>query len=490
MRVQLLTYNGHLTGLDSADKDALGSSDTALGQWLKPTLDKATSASRSTRDDRDNQDSTSVRKQTRQKSAEALNDEGADAPDVVAIGFQEMIPLHLALLGLSKATLDAHDFQLTAALSQHYSTPYVVLAKKCLGAIALLVYVRQDKLANVRDVRVASAAFGIANLMGNKGAVGVRIVVNDSDDDEDQNDRDSSSDPRSKGRQILTFVTAHLAAHDSGLERRNRDYQSIVERLVFAHDAESKQFKPLQPLNVFASCDRRDGSNAEQDLNYRLSLKKPKSLPLPSLTHKIQNSDFETLFQYDTLTQQRRLGKTLHGLHEARIDFKPTYKYKVGTVDTFKSFKKRVPGWTDRVVFATWADRAGDERDDVQVVPVGQSSRGDNDDKTIVEVYTSVQEFTRSDHKPVTAIIKLPRARSNPNLGSSQTTTTSQNLRLKTRNPFQVDQTWRKKKLMGWILDRVVGFNWCLLVLLGFNKDARLGVINLALIIFAMYYRS
>ena len=34
----------------------------------------------------------------------------------------------------------------------------------------------------------------------------------------------------------------------------------------------------------------------------------------------------------------------------------PTYKYKPGTISEFKKFTKRVPGWCDRVLFATWAD--------------------------------------------------------------------------------------------------------------------------------------
>ncbi|KAM0792175.1 hypothetical protein ACM66B_004872 [Microbotryomycetes sp. NB124-2] len=503
MRVQILTYNGHLTGLKSTD---------SLGQWLKPTLDKATTL-RSTKTKTKAKDGARKRRNKGRRDDDESSDEDDEdvqeedddddgVPDFVAIGFQEMIPLHLALLGLSKTALDAHDSRLNSALSQHYSTSsssssYVLLAKKCLGAIALLVYVRRDKLDNVRDIRVASAACGIAGVMGNKGGVGVRVVVNDDNKDKDD-EGDARPDPRSRGRHVLTFVTAHLAAHDKGLERRNRDYQTLVERLVFAHDSTSQTYKPVRPLNVFRDR-QRGGSSQEQvcqlydtsslfvfgDLNYRLSLKKPKSLPLPSLTHKIQNSDFETLFLHDTLTQERRRGATLHSLREGSIDFKPTYKYKVGTADTYKSFKKRVPGWTDRVVFATWTDNDGDRQrgEEQDIVKVGQQEeRGE----LVVEAYTSVQDFTQSDHKPVTAVIKLPSTRLLAKSSSSELSA----LRLRAKNPYKVDPTWRRKKLFGWVLDRIVGLNWCLLVLLGFNKDARLGIVNLALITFALYHRA
>lgn len=69
----------------------------------------------------------------------------------------------------------------------------------------------------------------------------------------------------------------------------------------------------------------------------------------------------------------------------------------------FKDFKKRVPGWCDRVLFATWAD--------------GPDGAGEfvrkEDGKSVkrkgakVEVYRSVQSFTGSDHKPVRVPFRL-----------------------------------------------------------------------------------
>lgn len=114
------------------------------------------------------------------------------------------------------------------------------MAKETLGGIALLVYTRDRTVTNkVADVRVATAACGIGRVMGNKGGVGVRIVL---DADDDQDGSSSSSEPGDGG--VFTFVTAHLAAHDKGLQRRNQDYQSIVERLVFSRESESAQFRP------------------------------------------------------------------------------------------------------------------------------------------------------------------------------------------------------------------------------------------------------
>ena len=97
-----------------------------------------------------------------------------------------------------------------------------------------------------------------------------------------------------------------------------------------------------------------------------------------------------------------------------------------------------------------------------------------------VELYRSVMQFTKSDHKPVassssssqsshlisgvqvTAIIALPR---HPKGARA--------LRLPFAAPFLIDPLWRQKQLVGWLLDRFVGFFWCLLMLAGFNRNLK-----------------
>mgnify|MGYP001612354126 FL=1 len=123
---------------------------------------------------------------------------------------------------------------------------YTLLSKKVLGGIALLVYTRDTTVTDrVVDVRVATAACGIFGRMGNKGAVGVRVTIEDGDSEKAPEGEDT-------GDTVLTFATAHLAAHDSGLERRNQDWRSIVERLVFAPDGPSEYYKPKRAKDVFA----------------------------------------------------------------------------------------------------------------------------------------------------------------------------------------------------------------------------------------------
>lgn len=139
----------------------------------------------------------------------------------------------------------------------------------------------------------------------------------------------------------------------------------------------------------------------DQDLNYRISLTSPRKLAPHLLSHHVStlsselsdesshSSSLSTLLPHDQLQQQLRSHKTLHHLSEAPITFSPTYKFKPGTRDTYKDFKKRIPGWCDRILYA---------------VAETSTTRGEEME---VEMYRSEMNFTASDHKPVRSLISF-----------------------------------------------------------------------------------
>ncbi|GAA5954018.1 hypothetical protein JCM3765_000725 [Sporobolomyces pararoseus] len=401
MRIQCATYNGHLgQGQSVLPHEGEG---TELSSWLNPTLLDGVS-------------------------------KGA-APDLVAVGFQEMIPLHLALAGFTSTALDLHQDKIRKAIERTHSAvekegvTYSLVSRKSLGGIALLVYSNDKTLTEkLQSVQVATAGCGIFNLMGNKGAVGIRLKLKTEETS-------------------WTFVTAHLAAHQNKVERRNRDWKEIVERLVFVDEEGGKGERNLYEtghLFVFG------------DLNYRISLTSPRKLAPHLLSHHVStlvspvsdsssvSSSLSTILPHDQLQQQLRQGKTLHHLSEGQINFPPTYKFKPGTVDTYKDFKKRIPGWCDRILYAVPTTEEGDFE---------------------VELYRSDMNFTASDHKPVTALFNIPSP--------------SSSVSLPFKSPYSISPAWRQQQQIGTLLDRFVGLIWCLIMLAGFNKDVRLGIVNL-----------
>lgn len=171
----------------------------------------------------------------------------------------------------------------------------------------------------------------------------------------------------------------------------------------------------------------------------------------------------DSLLPHDQLRRVMKDGKIFHtGWHEGSITFLPSYKYDVGTVGLFDSSeKKRAPSWCDRILFRTrWdkelyerkkleeeearkrdeemkargIDHAADDdevlfdydpENDGDISPEGKpglgydeydeaaddTGLGDNEatvrEQLKLDIYTSHQRITSSDHKPVVAIFTL-----------------------------------------------------------------------------------
>lgn len=173
-------------------------------------------------------------------------------------------------------------------------------------------------------------------------------------------------------------------------------------------------------------------------------------------------STLDSLLPHDQLTRLVKERKVFHeGWREGPITFLPTYKYDVGTVALFDSSeKRRPPSWCDRILFRTRKDfedykrKAREEeearRKDEEMKARGLEEAGDDDqvlfsydpesdgedqpssaglkydeydeaedagdgadierhghERIRLELYTSHQRITSSDHKPVSTIFTL-----------------------------------------------------------------------------------
>lgn len=407
-----------------------------------------------------------------------------DAPDFYAIAFQEFAPLHKALAGISDSYVYTFDRELRRVMRVHQPEVrddnlynaleagggpenYSLLAAVNHGGQVLYVYAREkppkrgvrSAAARVREVRTASVGTGFAGIMGNKGAVGVRVIVEDEGSEE-----------------VLTFVGAHLAAHDHKVARRNQDWHSIVTRLVFApHSTQplpivQDEVKPGElPTPQTGRPAAGPTPNVEYslydtnhlfvcgDLNYRIGTNTEgldRAAPITREQVKKMVADGSTE-AWDTLSQHEQLSVQA-SLRPPRVFQQlvvpdagsltpPTYKYKTGSKAASTSVldiaqqlsAKRVPGWTDRIL---WSNTAN------------------------LELYRSVMQFTISDHKPITAILKLGRS------GTFL------------RSPWPIDARWQHMQYTGIFIDRVVGNLWAALLLLG-SGSLVLASIELAVLV-------
>jgi endonuclease/exonuclease/phosphatase family metal-dependent hydrolase len=152
----------------------------------------------------------------------------------------------------------------------------------------------------------------------------------------------------------VTFVAAHLAAHEYHFYRRNADFQCLVQNLVFPD--QTGIFKPNTPLFFLG------------DLNYRLSVLHPSRSgtklsitpaddePLDdlSLIEKLKEAilDFLETGRFHKLVPHDQLPLSPLALHlfEAPINFGPTYKYVSHDPPTYAN--NRTPSWTDRILYS------------------------------------------------------------------------------------------------------------------------------------------
>ncbi|CDO72940.1 hypothetical protein BN946_scf185002.g125 [Trametes cinnabarina] len=107
--VQIASYNTNLQAERGLPQD--------LVDWLAPTLQVSSFLARERR-----------------------------APDIVAVGFQELLPLHLGLSGLSNPVLESRNALILSQIEKHApnNERYTLIAKVVNVGVALLVYGRDD----------------------------------------------------------------------------------------------------------------------------------------------------------------------------------------------------------------------------------------------------------------------------------------------------------------------------------------------------------
>jgi hypothetical protein len=86
---------------------------------------------------------------------------------------------------------------------------------------------------------------------------------------------------------------------------------------------------------------------AAGDLNYRLDLTREEV----ELALSEENMDMGAFLEHDQLAHERASGAAFSGLTEGPVRFLPTFKFDKGSTKYDTSKKRRIPAWTDRILF-------------------------------------------------------------------------------------------------------------------------------------------
>lgn len=165
-----------------------------------------------------------------------LPDQGSENPSIFAVGFQEIVALNpQQIMSTDPTPRRVWEAAVRNCLNNRAektgSSKYVLLRSGQLVGAALMIFVKEDILRDIknvegsvrkvsvqvqqslaRDVYLTFRKTGLSGISGNKGGCAIRFEY-------------------SKTR--ICFVTAHLAAGFANYEERNKDYETICRGLRF-----------------------------------------------------------------------------------------------------------------------------------------------------------------------------------------------------------------------------------------------------------------
>ena len=270
---------------------------------------------------------------------------GEYAPDVVAVGFQEIVDLNAVNVAVDNKTQQRSQYwtdRLRATLNAPHRLQndperrgYVLLMQRSMVGLLVCVFVKAPHRTRVKYIAADSVGVGVMGMMGNKGGVSVRVQFYDS---------------------TLCFVCSHLAAHRENVAGRNADYYNVLQKISFDVGEEAvREVIRNGSMSQWASGSSAVGIPDHDivfwlgDLNYRID----ESMPTERVLELSEAKQLDELRNLDQLVTERKEGRAFVGFEEGIINFVPTYKYQPGT-DIYEQRpekKLRAPAWCDRVLW-------------------------------------------------------------------------------------------------------------------------------------------
>uniref|UniRef100_A0A8C3R5A9 phosphatidylinositol-3,4,5-trisphosphate 5-phosphatase n=1 Tax=Cyanoderma ruficeps TaxID=181631 RepID=A0A8C3R5A9_9PASS len=203
----------------------------------------------------------------------------------------------------------------------------VVRAIHTLWNIRIVVLAKPEHENRISHICTANVKTGIANTLGNKGAVGVSFMFNGTS---------------------FGFVNSHLTSGSEKKHRRNQNYMNILRFLTLGD-------KKLSPFNI---THRFTHLFWLGDLNYRVE---QPPMEAENIIQKIRQQQYPELLAFDQLLLERRDQKVFLQFEEEEITFAPTYRFERGTREKYAYTKQKatgmkynLPSWCDRVLWKSY----------------------------------------------------------------------------------------------------------------------------------------
>lgn len=271
--------------------------------------------------------------------------QSSDSPDILIFGFQELVDLEdktaTAKRFFKPKKKDASDQEkmshqyrdwrdfLVRCLDDYMPADhlYHLLQTATLVGLFTCIFVKSTLRDRIRNLSNTEIKRGMGGLHGNKGAIIVRFMVDDTS---------------------LCFINCHLAAGQSGANQRHNDIAAIMESSLLPVERDPS-------VRIDSYTGGGDGTMVldhelclvNGDLNYRID-----TMSRDTVVIAVKQNNLAKLLERDQLLVARRRNPAfkLRAFDEMPIEFAPTYKYDVGTDNYDTSEKKRSPAWCDRLL--------------------------------------------------------------------------------------------------------------------------------------------
>lgn len=278
--------------------------------------------------------------------------QSSGSPDIIVFGFQELVDLEdktatakRFLKPKKKEGSDqermSHQYRdwrnfLAQSLDDYMAGGglYHILHTAPLVGLFTCIFVKADLRERVSNLSSAEVKRGMGGLHGNKGAIVVRFMVDDTS---------------------LCFINCHLAAGQTSANQRHNDIAAILEASLLPAERD-----PAARVDCYVG--GGDGTMIldhelcllNGDLNYRID-----TMSRDTVVAAVKAGNLAKLLERDQLLVARRRNPAfrLRAFDELPIGFPPTYKYDVGTDNYDTSEKRRSPAWCDRLLYRCGSGR-------------------------------------------------------------------------------------------------------------------------------------
>ncbi|XP_048362861.1 phosphatidylinositol 3,4,5-trisphosphate 5-phosphatase 1 [Sphaerodactylus townsendi] len=294
----------------------------------------------------------------------------------------DYIPHDIYVIGTQEDPLGDREWQeiLRHSLQEITSISFKVIAIHTLWNIRIVILAKPEHENRISHLCIDNVKTGIANRLGNKGAVGVSFMFNGTS---------------------FGFVNSHLTSGSEKKHRRNQNYTSILRFLQVGD-------KKLGPFNIIHRFTHLFWMG---DLNYRLELPPAEA---ENIVQKIKQQQYPDLLCYDQLLLERRDQKVFLQFEEEEITFAPTYRFERNTRENYVYTKQKatgmkynLPSWCDRVLWKSYPrvhvvcqsyeDKYTDSLGQIEFMRCAATLKTKSQTKFYIEFYSScLESFVKS----------------------------------------------------------------------------------------------